>query len=174
MQWVSLLKSLYFNSKQTKLSICFVFSLASFQILGIMEGTQLGWVMKIELFSSVEEMGCLVLSQFFWGNINTHKISKYLCVCVCVCVCFVEVWISVFLRLVCFCFGFFDFFWGGAELDFCLGCIFLGGCSGASSCSFFLLVLLLLLLKLQQNFQWGLLICYVIAFVFPRAFVCNL
>jgi hypothetical protein len=42
MQWVSLLKSQYFNNKQTKHSICFVFSLASFQILGIMEGTQLG------------------------------------------------------------------------------------------------------------------------------------
>jgi hypothetical protein len=38
----------------------------------------------------------------------------------------------------------------------------------------FLLVVVLLLLKLQQNFQWGLLICYVIAFVFPRAFVCDL
>jgi hypothetical protein len=87
-------------------------------------------------------------------------------------VCFVEVWISVFLSWFVFVLVFWIFF-GGAELDFCLGCIFLGGCSGASSCSFFLL-LVLLLLKLQQKFQWGLLFCYVIAFVFPRAFVCDL
>jgi hypothetical protein len=86
---------------------------------------------------------------------------------VCVCVFCRSLDFGIF-EVGLFLFFVFWIFFGGAELDSCLGCIFLEGCSGASSCSFFLL------LKLQQNFQWGLLVCYVIAFVFPRAFVCDL